>query len=400
MMHACACEGLRFHAIRRDRITPDKQKRQKLFVHHLTLDTTIPKYLLVEDYIREQIKERKITDKLPGERSLARELGYSYMTVRRAIDNLVAEDMLYRVPTKGTYVNREQRHKHKTRSIGYFLDSSIKSGLTSPYYSLIFNALEKEAARHDYTLVYFTDSESTKLKNILQKLDGVIASCFDRIEHYIQRIKDRAPVVVIDNSAADKSIPSVIIDNFSALTDTMDYLCGLGHQRIGFMTGLIDSDVGKNRLEGYKTGLTRHGLKYDRKLVFRGNYTFASGREGAAYFTSRTQTPTAIVCANDSMALGCMSQLHREGHRIPQDFSVVGFDDIEVASQVIPPLTTVAAPIAEIARQAFALLRAQIDDETPQNTHIALPAELLVRDSSGPPRDDDSVATRSVAGGH
>ncbi len=356
------------------------------------MDTTIPKYLLVEDHIRQQIRQRKITDRLPGERSLANELGFSYMTVRKAVDNLVTEGVLFRIPTKGTFVNNRQQNKSKTRTIGYFLDSSIKAGLTSPYYSLIFNALEKEAARHDYTLVYFTDSETAKLKTILGKLDGVIASCFERIEHYVQRIKDRAPVVVIDNSAADKSIPSVIIDNFNALTDTMDYLCSLGHQRIGFMTGLVDSDVGKNRLGGYQTGLTRHELPYDETLVFRGNYSFASGLEGAAYFASLAQPPSAIVCANDSMALGAMSRLHQEGYRIPEDFSIVGFDDIEVASQVIPPLTTVAAPVQEIAREAFALLRALIEEEVPQNRHIALPAKLIVRESSAAPSGGNTAA--------
>lgn len=348
------------------------------------MDTTIPKYVLVEDYIREQIRKRKLTDKLPGERMLAKELGYSYMTIRKAIDNLVAEGVLYRVPTKGTFVNHEKNHKTSTRTIGYFLDSSIKAGLTSPYYSLIFNALEKEAANHDYSLVYFTDSESKRLRKTLNKLDGVIASCFPRIEDYIQRIKDRVPIVVIDNSAADKSIPSVIIDNFSALAETIDYLCAIGHRRIGFMTGLEDSDVGRNRFEGYKTGLVKHGLAYDEELVFRGNYSFASGVKGAEYFAALERAPTAIACSNDSMALGVMTKLHEQGFKVPADFSVVGFDDIEVASQVIPPLTTVSAPVDEIARQAFALLKASIDEQADANRHIALPARLVVRDSTAP----------------
>ena len=158
------------------------------------------------------------------------------------------------------------------------------------------------------------------------------------------------------------------------------------------MTGLVDSDVGKNRLGGYKTGLERHELAFDETLVFRGNYSFASGLEGAAYFTSLQPPPSAIVCANDSMALGAMSRLHQEGYRIPRDFSVVGFDDIEVASQVIPSLTTVKAPVEEIARQAFSLLKAQIDEQPPGNAHIALPAKLVVRDSSGAPTKGSSAA--------
>ena len=350
------------------------------------MDTTIPKYVLVEDYIKQQIKQRKIVDKLPGERILARELGYSYMTIRKAIENLVSEGVLYKVPTKGTFVADPNRQKSRTRSIGYFLDSSIESGISSPYYSMIFNALEKEAARHDYTLVYFTENGDDKLKKILKKLDGVVASCFYRIEGVIQEIKERVPVVVIDNSAADKTIPSVIIDNFSALVETVDYLCGLQHERIGFMTGLEDSDVGKNRFEGYRNGLSRHEIDFDDSLVFRGNYSFQSGINGANYFLELESIPTAIVCANDSMALGAMYRLQQAGYKIPQDISVVGFDDISVASQITPSLTTVFAPIEEIATLSFTMLEDLIEHRSPENRHIALPGRLITRQSSAEAR--------------
>lgn len=356
------------------------------------MDTTIPKYVLIEDYIRQQIKQRKITDKLPGERALATELGYSYMTVRKAIDNLVAEGVLYRVPTRGTFVANQKNRTARTRTIGYYLDSSIDSGISSPYYSMIFNALEKEARRHDYSLVYFSENGGEKLRNTLKKLDGVIASCFYRIEGVIQEIKENVPVVVIDNSAADKSIPSVIIDNFSALVETVDYLCGLQHKRIGFMTGLEDSDVGKNRFEGYRSGLSRHDIEFDGSLVFKGNYSFLSGINGAEYYIQLDSLPTAIVCANDSMALGAMYKLQQEGYNVPDDISVVGFDDINVASQITPSLTTVFAPIEDIAVKSFAMLEDLIENRSPENRHIALPGRLIVRQSSCEPGREIAAA--------
>ncbi len=348
------------------------------------MDTTIPKYLLVEDYIRNQIKQRKITDKLPGERTLAADLGYSYMTIRKAIENLVDEGLLYKVPTKGTYVASRKQNKAKTRTIGYFLDSRIAGGLSSPYYALIFNALEKAATRNGYSLVYFTDSDETSLPKTLKKLDGVIASSFLRVESFIQEIKAVVPVVAIDNSPADKTIPSVIIDNFNAEIESVDYLCSLGHQRIGFMTGLEDSDVGKNRYEGYKSGLHKHGLTADETLVFRGNFTYGSGVSGVEYFLSleAERQPTAIICANDSTALGAMSSLHKAGLNVPEDVSVIGFDDIEIASQITPALTTIAVPVDEIAASAFAMLKRQIDGQSVENRHIALACHLVKRDSA------------------
>ena len=343
------------------------------------MDTTIPKYLLVEDHIRQQIKQRKIIDKLPGERVLAKELGFSYMTIRKAIDNLVNEGLLYKVPTKGTYVADQKAQKPKTGTIGYFLDSRIAGGLSSPYYAQIFNALEKEATRYGYSLIYFSDASDSKLHRVLKKTDGVIATCLPRIENIIQEIKKFVPVVAIDNSAADKTIPSVIIDNFNAEIESVDHLCSLGHERICFMTGLEDSDVGKNRYEGYKSGLIKNGAVVDPALIFRGNYTFRSGVSGVEYFLSLEQRPSAIICANDSMAMGAISKLHQEGLEVPDDISIVGFDDIEMARQITPPLTTISAPVEEIAKQSFTMLKCLIDGKTLDNKHVALAAHLVPR---------------------
>ena len=348
------------------------------------MDTTVPKYVLVEDHIRQAIKSGKITDKLPGERVLARELGYSYMTVRKAVENLVGEGVLYKVPTKGTFVADQKHNKPKTRNIGYFLDSRIAGGLSSPYYSMIFNAIEKRATSGGYSLIYFTDSEQTNLAKVLRKLDGVIASCFPRVEPMMQELKRVLPVVAIDNSAADKSIPSVIIDNFNAEAEAVDHLCSLGHQRIGFMTGLEDSDVGKNRYEGYRSGLAKNDIETDQTLVFRGNYTFGSGSSGADYFMSLERPPTAIVCANDSMALGAINRLDKLGRKVPDDVSVVGFDDIDIAQQIVPSLTTIDVPVEEIATRAFAMLERLIDGKPLDNMHVALEARLVVRDSTAP----------------
>lgn len=361
-------------------------------LHGKTMDTTIPKYLLVEDHIKQAIKQNKITDKLPGERVLAKELGFSYMTIRKAIDNLVNEGLLYKIPTRGTFVADQQSRKVKTRTIGYFLDSRIAGGLSSPYYAMIFNAIEKQTAQKGYSLVYFTDTSESNLHTVLSKLDGVIASSFLRVENLIQDIKRVVPVVAIDNSVADKTIPSVIVDNFNAQVESIDYLCSLGHRRIGFMTGLEDSDVGKNRYEGYKSGLIKQGLVLDPGLVFRGNYTFGSGVSGCEYFMSLKDRPTAIVCANDSMALGAINKLHKEGFEVPEDISVFGFDDIDISRQITPPLSTVAVPVDEIASCAFNMLEHLIEGKALENRHVALSAQLVPRSTSGIALDSEVAA--------
>ena len=340
-----------------------------------------PKYRLVEEKIKLAIKHREIVDKLPGERTLAKEFGYSYMTIRKAIDNLVAEGILYKLPKKGTFVTDRKTGKKKTNIIGYFLDNSIKAGLISPYYSFIFNELEKQAYKYGYSLMYFSDIGTTSSLKHMHNMDGVIISCFPRIENIIHEINQHVPVVVIDNSSSDKTIPSIIIDNFNAVRASVNYLCSMGHKRIGFITGLEDSDVGKNRCAGYKSGLSNNGIKLNEKLVFKGDYSFESGAKGADYFLSLKNPPTAIMCANDAMAIALIRQAVQRGVNVPDDLSVIGFDDIPVASQINPALTTLAAPIDQISEMACNMLISLINGEKPESKHIALPAELVIRDS-------------------
>ena len=345
------------------------------------MDKATPKYVLVQDKIKQAIKSREIIDKLPGERILAKEYGYSYMTIRKAVDNLVTEGLLYKIPMKGTFVANRKSTKKKTRIIGYFLDSSIVAGLTSPYYSLIFNALQKQATKHGYSLIYFTDIDDSSSYKHMHNIDGAIISCFPRVEHIVDEINQHIPVVVIDNSSSDKTIPSFIIDNFNAVRASVDYLCSIGHKRIGFMTGLEDSDVGKNRYAGYRSGLSQHGIKLNQKLVFKGDYSFESGAKGGDYFLSLKKPPTAVMCANDAMAIAMIRQAVQRGLNVPDDLSVIGFDDIPVASQINPSLTTMAAPIDQITEMACNMLISLINGETPESKHIALPAQLVIRDS-------------------
>ena len=340
-----------------------------------------PKYVQVQKHIEREIREKHIVGRLPGERAIAKELGFSYMTVRKAIDKLVGEGALYKIPTKGTFVADQKHQGKKTRTIGYFLDSGIDAGISSPYYSLIFNALEKEAAKNGYSLVYFSDSSEKNMRETLKKLDGVIATCFPRVEHVIQQIKESVPVVVIDNSSYDKGIPSIIIENFSADVESVDYVCSLGHTRVGFMTGLEDSDVGKSRYAGYQRGLAKNNIDLDEALIYRGDYSYEAGMQGVEYFFSLDAPPTAIICANDSMALGAMRRVHLAKLSVPEDISIVGFDDVVIASQISPALTTVAAPVDEIATRSFSMLSRLIQGDALESNHIALEARLVVRDT-------------------
>ena len=121
---------------------------------------------------------------------------------------------------------------------------------------------------------------------MLQRLDGVIATYFPRVERIIDMINATVPLVVIENRAPDDAIPSVIIDDSAAEVAAVNHLCSLGHTRIAFISGLEDSDIGLDRRAGYLRGLRDREIGYDDGLVFRGDYSFESGVRGAEYFLS------------------------------------------------------------------------------------------------------------------
>ncbi len=339
------------------------------------------KYISVKEKIKDGIRSGEVNGKLPGERALAQIHGVSYMTVRRAITELVEEGILHKFTTKGTFVSHSKMTPKITHNIGFFLDQGIKEGISSPYYSLVFNALEKVVKQKGYNLVLFSEPDDLNPLNNQKKIDGVIICCFPRIENKIQELKRMLPIVLLDNLSSDKSIPSVTLDNFNGSSEAVNYLWSLGHRRIGFINGLLDSDVCRERLMGYTSTLVSQGAKVDEELIFKGDFSYESGEQGAKYLLSLKNPPTAIMCANDSMAIGAMKVIRENGFQIPDEMSVVGFDDIVVASKVFPALTTIAAPIDAIVERSVGMLLSMIEGVDLDYQHAILPAHLTIRNS-------------------
>ena len=123
------------------------------------------------------------------------------------------------------------------------------------------------------------------------------------------------------------------------------------------------------------------GLPADKELIFKGDYSFESGERAGKYFISLPHPPTAIMCANDSMAIGAMKVIRENGFKIPGDISIIGFDDILVASMVFPSLTTNAAPVETMAAKAVEILPSEIKGEHAGFRHEILEAPLMIRDS-------------------
>jgi LacI family transcriptional regulator len=187
--------------------------------------------------------------------------------------------------------------------------------------------------------------------------------------------------------------PSVRMDDRAAARDMTQYLLNQGHENIGLIKGPPDHRSSELRLAGYRDALIAAGKQVDLKHVRSGDFTYVSGMRSATDLMSIDTPPTAIFATNDDMASGAIAAAHQAGLRVPQDLSIVGFDDTANASAMWPALTTVRQPIREMARSAIQLLAknvAQKRSMTPiEATDLTLQYELVIRDSAGAPKQTD-----------
>lgn len=190
------------------------------------------------------------------------------------------------------------------------------------------------------------------------------------------------PIVTISEVGPQPDTVSVSIDNEAAAHGAVRHLIDRGHRRIAHATGPDSNILTRARIEGYGRALREAGLPADPALAFPGDFGIAGGRRAFAHFAALPDRPTAIFCANDETAMGFIASAHIAGVRVPQDISVVGFDDIHFAQTCIPALTTVRQPRAEMGATAMRLLLAIIANETPAS--IRLPSQLVIRDSTVP----------------
>lgn len=162
-----------------------------------------------------------------------------------------------------------------------------------------------------------------------------------------------------------------------------EYLASLGHERIAFITGHPNHKAVANRFKGYKDGLKNSGLTFSERLVVAGDNSIGSGEECAEKLLSRKQRPTAIFAANDDMAAGVIRVANRMGVDIPGELSVAGCDDISLAQQIYPSLTTIRQPLSAMAESAANALIAESRGDGPKGTEI-VPSTIRVRESTGP----------------
>ncbi|MET8307271.1 LacI family DNA-binding transcriptional regulator [Micromonospora sp. NPDC005173] len=197
----------------------------------------------------------------------------------------------------------------------------------------------------------------------------------------------RLPVVIIDPAGVDpQESPTIGATNWAGSLSANQYLLGLGHRRIGFIAGPPHLTCSRARLDGYRAALGAAGIPVDDSLIRAGNFYHEAGYTAGAQLLALPEPPTAIFASSDQMALGVYEAVRKRGLRVPDDISVVGFDDLPEVRWCSPPLTTVRQPLAEMGMLAARTVLQLAGSERSEIQRLELATELVLRDSAAPPR--------------
>jgi len=267
------------------------------------------------------------------------------------------------------------------------------SDIQNSFFTSVVRGVEDVALSRGYHLFLCnTDEDARREDEYLRELakkrvDGLIVASAAPRHDGAGRLKDvNVPFVLMDREVEGVEADVVRLDNRMGTRLVADHLVGLGHERIGMVSGPLNKASGHERYRGLGDALADLGLGMDDSVVRFGDFRTESGRRGAAELLRMPDPPTAIVAANNKMTLGALLAVREAGVRIPDEVSVVGFDDMEWAPLADPPLTTLAQPAYEMGVEAIELLLGRIEDgpaEEPER--ILLKPRLIVRESTAPP---------------
>jgi LacI family transcriptional regulator len=263
--------------------------------------------------------------------------------------------------------------------------------LTNPLFPPIVRGIEDYLAERDFTaLIANTDNDADRERRVLRALrarnvDGFILMTAHRNDQTLATlIQNETPVVTVNRVASGPDVSSVSADDDAGISAVVDHLVGLGHTRIGTVAGPRGLSTGRARYRAFTARLRGHGLA-PRGVVYARAFAEAEGRRCMHELLTSTDA-TAIVAANDMLAVGCLDAMRERGLRCPTDMSVTGFNDMLFMDKLAPPLTTVRIPQTAMGTEAARILLDRLLDRTKATQHATLPISLVIRESTGAPR--------------
>ncbi|WP_114380125.1 LacI family DNA-binding transcriptional regulator [Paenibacillus prosopidis] len=330
-------------------------------------------------------------------KELAKAAGVSITTVSRALNGYsdvnektrkrikkLAEELSYRPNAQAQSLVLK-----KTKTIGVIMSDLKRTNVKDAFAFEVLCGINDRAGELNYDIILFSTNPNKQMKKTYTDLcrernvDGAILQGLRLNDPYLKEVVSQSlfPCVMIDIPFSGERVGHVTTDNLSGARDAVRHLEGLGHRRIAMINGYGEAAVSHERLSGYRLALQEAGIAYDPALVYDGRFSEEGGNEAAGRILTEHPDVTAVFCASDIMALGAMQSLNLLGKKIPDDISVVGFDDISLASYCSPNLTTVRQDKYGMGYQAAQML---IDMLEGRQVHhkIMLTNELIIREST------------------
>ena len=326
---------------------------------------------------------------------IARRANVSTATVSRTLNQsgpvkAATARKVWRAVTELNYVPNSHARalvSGRSRIIGVMV-----SDITNPFFPELLRSFEKQAAEKHYDLlVTSTDYETSRMAACLRrmlerKVDGVAIMTSEMDLGLIKELSRRGvPMVFMDVGQVGPKMSHVAIDYGNGVRQAVDHLAELGHTRIAFISGPLQLHSARTRRQAFLESMRARGVEPEKKLLREGTHTAEGGRAEMAALLRLSKRPTAVVCSNDWTAIGALNAIAAAGLRVPQDISLVGFDDIPLASYTTPPLTTVRMSASDVGTVAFRALFGLISGERIEGDVYQIPTELVERGSSMKP---------------
>ncbi len=325
---------------------------------------------------------------------LAKKTGFSSTTVSKALNNYpdvsqkTKKAILQTAAEMGYLPNAHAQSlsTKKSWTIGVMFSEANEVGMKHPFFNAIIESFRKHVEKEGYDLILASrnlrNRDTSYLEHFLYRgVDGIVVICSDPNDPQVQEmIKSNLPIVVIDMSNQNCSV--VLSDNLSGVEQAITYLHSLGHSKIAHIAGDSSIHAGKVRIEGFQKAMNKLGLTiHEKYLVNGGLFSIQEGAKAMEKLLDLKEPPTAVFIAGDHMAIGAMEVAKSRGIRIPDDISIVGYDDIEMASYVTPKLTTVRQDTDVLGVRAAQLLIKQMVQDKKIITEEVIPVKLIERES-------------------
>lgn len=329
-------------------------------------------------------------------KDVAKEAGVSTATVSHVINQTkfvtdeTRQKVLEAIEKLNFYPNAHARTLASGRSniIGLLI-----SDISNPFFPELVKSIEAEAFEQGFNIMLFnTNYDAGRAADYVRRLielkvAGVALMTAELEPALIDELtRKEVRAVFNDLGVVSEHTSNIVLDYSAGIDEAVRHLVSLGHKRIAHIAGSSKIKSGMIRRDAFVEAIKRYLPENNDALIFEGDFRFESGRSAATQILGLDELPTAIVVANDMMALGAMQELKANGIKIPQDISIVGFDDIAFASLAEPALTTVCSPRIEMGRRAIEALIQTIKIPNQQGFEIKIPTYLIIRESTAPPK--------------